>query len=446
MPQLTVESQTIFAMAWLANVNAGVEKPKATELQDHAQTQVTAALATLNGTKILAPNLKLAWGPVTSTSRAKLLLNTNSVTDNTMFVVSCDDPSHAGKSMYVVAIAGTDPDSSYDWFNEDMQVAKMKPFSSKDGQHGFLAEGTYEGAYDKLLPMRPRNGVTLQEFLKVNVSKGQRILVTGHSLGGALAPVIAILLKDDPTIAGNVECYPFAGPTPGDKVFADYVASRFREDEYRATVNPLDIVPKAWIGGNLSQVPGIYGPSSSIKACGSSQANGLPPSDLVLAIVSWAKGLAKQAEDAYHTTYAFPGGDPNPTGFSGLHNDLNSDTVQVGNARTPVCEFLKQRTDTIILLGVGPGTIYHWLNTIWNKSNPGGKSQVPPDQITALLAFFYEAGVQHTAAYKKNLLSQEIDDLLNMYVNANRNTLISNLEKRAIFIKLLQDVAKSITP
>ncbi|HHH37635.1 MAG TPA: hypothetical protein ENK77_03355, partial [Epsilonproteobacteria bacterium] len=90
----------------------------------------------------------------------------------------------------------------------------------------------------------------LKKNLPNNMSAGDTVAITGHSLGGAISPVLAQALKDYQEawntngISLNIAAYLFAGHTPGDTVYRDYVQSSLSKIE--STVNLYDVVPHAW--------------------------------------------------------------------------------------------------------------------------------------------------------------------------------------------------------
>ncbi|OJA11955.1 hypothetical protein AZE42_08069 [Rhizopogon vesiculosus] len=122
-------------------------------------------------------------------------------------------------------------------------------------------------------------GLTLHAFLSgIPASASTRVVFTGHSLGGALSPTIALALVKSRTMQGEVLVYPTAGPSPGNGSFAKLFAQTFpsppntgSDVEYavwnRNIINSLDIVPQSWCTRpkqspvqNMDNIPPIYGP------------------------------------------------------------------------------------------------------------------------------------------------------------------------------------------
>jgi hypothetical protein len=111
-----------------------------------------------------------------------------------------------------------------------------------------------------VVPQRARPGVTLVEYLSTELTTidAADVIVTGHSKGGALAPVLALWLAQtqhgapaetaalwDPAGKANVVCHAFAGPTPGNEGFArlyDHVLG----DAGHRYANRVDVAPHAW--------------------------------------------------------------------------------------------------------------------------------------------------------------------------------------------------------
>jgi Lipase (class 3) len=106
----------------------------------------------------------------------------------------------------------------------------------------------------------PNTDISLLDFLRgVLAGSGTEVIVTGHSLGGALVTVLAPWLYDQLPKAGRtrpvaVTPYTFAAPTAGNQAFVNYYTSLFA-NAYRC-VNTLDIVAMAW--ANLATLLDMY--------------------------------------------------------------------------------------------------------------------------------------------------------------------------------------------
>ncbi len=111
-----------------------------------------------------------------------------------------------------------------------------------------------------VLPQRARPGFTLVEYLASELESLEKaeVIVTGHSKGGALAPVLALWLAQtqggsppetaaawDPPGKATVACHAFAGPTPGNEGFAR-LYDRVLGDAGHRYANRADVAPHAW--------------------------------------------------------------------------------------------------------------------------------------------------------------------------------------------------------
>ena len=205
---------------------------------------------------------KLAWGP------GVFQVVPGATPANTMFVAE-----HQETGELFVSIAGTNPFSAYAWFVEDFQVSETRPWGHGDApQSVAISEGTLKGllALQGMVPSPgiPGENVTLASFLAERFAvEGDPVemTVSGHSLGGALSPTLALWLLDtqkqwDHHTRAMISVYAYAGPTPGNGDFASYIDARFGDRLHRIA-NRLDVVPHAWNVGDLANLKALYTPT-----------------------------------------------------------------------------------------------------------------------------------------------------------------------------------------
>jgi hypothetical protein len=124
----------------------------------------------------------------------------------------------------IVAFAGTDPVSLANWISD---------FDAHLDVTTGAAEG-YEGAAAVVWS-------ELKQLLEQCVAPGGKVFVTGHSLGGALAALIAHRISTE--LQPDVDAvYTFGMPRPGNKAFADLYNRQLGMRTYRL-VHGEDIVP-----------------------------------------------------------------------------------------------------------------------------------------------------------------------------------------------------------
>jgi hypothetical protein len=182
---------------------------------------------------------------------------------NTMFIAQNTDTNQ-----YVVSIAGTDSRSLLDWFLEDFLVTTKVDWpyvADAPTPHPMISLGTYIGlnAIISMAEVQGDNHVHARDYLQSVNAKN--VMVTGHSLGGALSPSYALYLAD--TVAqwstGDapvISCLPVAGATPGDGAFSDYYTRRMGATTQRVW-NAHDVVPHGFQQDMLSQINTIFEPN-----------------------------------------------------------------------------------------------------------------------------------------------------------------------------------------
>lgn len=280
------QEQQIHSLSSLSNATFGVSFTQAqgglTALQAFAEKVVTQALADTIIQGLIGTDWTPVWGPVVYSNDP----GANTViADNTM--VLFNSPS---QNLFVLAIAGTNIDSMYDWFKEDFSVNTRVSWRTVVGNQvnipildslAAISGGTYTGL-QILLNMQDSNKNTMISALQTAVGKLKTkatLAVAGHSLGGALAPTMALYLHDMQQTSSNwnssgnisaIQAWPTAGPTPGNGSWAtyyQYVVNKETGSSYGAPLsytskyNTLDVIPQAWQSSTLANVPTIYEPN-----------------------------------------------------------------------------------------------------------------------------------------------------------------------------------------
>ncbi|HWA90919.1 MAG TPA: hypothetical protein VG889_12840 [Rhizomicrobium sp.] len=218
------------------------------------------------GPDLIGGDWQIVWGPIV------YVHGDDKSSDNAMYVAYS-----ASQDMYVVAIAATDPISVFDWIAEDANIypgemvnAPLDPFQPLDRQYvwpnwfapqfdGGTALGVYTLCNDLIDPAKGSIAVYLAEATKTSST---RLVFTGHSLAGALAPALAFQLRD--ALAANwnaslIYVLPSAGATPGNallsymwgKFFPPFAVGNLNSGNQINQLNTLywntlDVVPHAW--------------------------------------------------------------------------------------------------------------------------------------------------------------------------------------------------------
>ncbi|HEU0053735.1 MAG TPA: lipase family protein [Longimicrobium sp.] len=153
---------------------------------------------------------------------------------------------HPERNVFAVVIRGTRPLPGGTFLlnlYENLRVGEMVPWAPSTVPGAAVARGTNRGIRN-LLALASKQ-VTLEAFVRDRVApSGATLVVTGHSLGGCLATVLAPWLRHRFGAALEIECVTFAAPTAGNAAFGEYFRSLFpRAERY---VNTIDFVPMAW--------------------------------------------------------------------------------------------------------------------------------------------------------------------------------------------------------
>jgi hypothetical protein len=203
----------------------------------------------------------LVWGPVIY---ADAFIGAKASV-NSMFVAA---PANHPEQV-VVAIAGTNGISLFGWMVEDFNVrdtvawpygdTSLRPHLSKGVAYGLeklqvLAESTG----------RRGESITVRDYLASTPGISD-VMITGHSLGGALSGPYTLFLDDtraewDPTNRISLRVLDTAGQTPGDADFSRYFGERLGTRSCRVW-NEMDVVPHAFQTETLARIPTMYVPN-----------------------------------------------------------------------------------------------------------------------------------------------------------------------------------------
>jgi triacylglycerol lipase len=128
--------------------------------------------------------------------------------------------------------------SSQEWaqdFNYQQESIEQVPLNFLNTKSGKVAN-VHKGFMDVYMNFRDDLTLTLK---KINPTKNMKIIISGHSLGAAVATITGADLSQS---GYNVGVYNFASPRVGDQTFADFIDNELKLPVYRV-VNISDIVP-----------------------------------------------------------------------------------------------------------------------------------------------------------------------------------------------------------
>lgn len=262
--------QQVAAFTFSVNSAADLSFASLADMQDYVTkiSNVNLADAVIQG--MLGSDWTPVWGPVVWINPAQQ--GTSLTPDNTMACYY--SPS---QNLFVIAIAGTNPTSMFDWEKEDFDISSMvawntiSPVSGSSSTSGYISTGSCNGM--NILLGMTAGGTSLlnalQSYVQTNNITDSTIAIGGHSLGGALAPCLGLYLFDNlatlQLTGQKIAVYAYAGPTPGDKVFATYYDGRINGTTfaYSSQYNTIDVVPMGSVLADLATIPNIYGSNIS---------------------------------------------------------------------------------------------------------------------------------------------------------------------------------------
>ncbi len=255
------EKQKVFSLTMLAYLGTDLDGTA----EQNQNTVGERLNATFEDKKIqgLIGKWETVWGPCVFQPRDEGTIA------NLMYVAKSSQP---GKPQYVVSIAGTYPTSLYAW-GEDFAVGKQVAWNTANPPvttNAMIAKGTNQG-FKNLKNMKyvGSSGVaqSLDKFLKNEIkTKGAKVIITGHSLGGTITPTVASWLKNtqsswDPNGLSMLSFYTFAGVTSGNTDFANYVTKSQFEGMVNRVWNSKDLAPVIFNEEAMKSIPTLYEPN-----------------------------------------------------------------------------------------------------------------------------------------------------------------------------------------
>lgn len=326
-------------------------------LEAQLAVNIQAALSTPVVAAGLGSGWQIVWGPAVW-RRADSIVMENAAVVFYNPEVTFEDGTTAAS--YVVAIAATNLISGYDWFVEDFTVSStvswthynpvLQPVAvvSRDSLMPVISKGTATGVRHiaALKPTDPARGqISLSDFIgQINgtASAGARIIFTGHSLAGALAPTFALYLKEQGALSAfdRVDIYPTAGASPGNNTFSKRFAQAFPRrsageqpwQSWNVLIhNQYDIVPHAWSLSTLLQLLTIYGNSDAEGGVK------LPEQIYGVVLAALANSAASKTLYAALPNAAFSCGSPGPAPATAIEY---LSMAGIEHVRTYICAIL----------------------------------------------------------------------------------------------------------
>jgi lipase (class 3) len=191
------------------------------------------------------------WGPAQDSDESNLAL-----------VAGYFPGPGAGPQTICVTVRGTDFDITDIWgmleqIWQDLDASDPQPMPWALDDPARIASGTLDGL--AIIQGLTANGQTLGQFLSTFFAQAANAnvvtLVTGHSLGGCLATIVATWLRVLlPDYRGAIQPITFAAPTAGNSQFTTYYNALF--PAARRFQNSLDVIPLAYY--DLGGIDSIY--------------------------------------------------------------------------------------------------------------------------------------------------------------------------------------------
>ncbi|NMO17035.1 hypothetical protein HPC49_30210 [Pyxidicoccus fallax] len=163
-----------------------------------------------------------------------------------------------GAGQYAVVVRGTLFDRIEDVI-QDKSVGEQVslPFLSSGAMVSLGVQEVMTNIQAMVSSVPGSGSGTLLSFLQA-LTGSPSLLVTGHSLGGQMASVVAMWLQGTLTNVSSVLPITFAAPTAGNPAFAASFDSTFNAAGAMRYYNTLDVVPCLWTVEGLTSIDSDY--------------------------------------------------------------------------------------------------------------------------------------------------------------------------------------------
>ncbi|WP_042380614.1 IPT/TIG domain-containing protein [Streptacidiphilus melanogenes] len=234
-PAIAQVTMTLAALAATANT----PRPSGEKLEQQTERIITGIDAQLSDASLATQGVwELAW------------LALSPANANMAYIARSTD----GTNQFAVVARGTDADLT-DIF-EDLEVGIVVPFPESGSPKPIDVSLGAKKAFDRVVnaystAASPIANRKLVDALAIAVkaapvSPPPTVYLTGHSLGGCIASMLALYLQAQPWPQGTqFGVMTFAAPTAGVQNFVDYFDSRSWFVDERQN-NAYDLVPHAW--------------------------------------------------------------------------------------------------------------------------------------------------------------------------------------------------------
>lgn len=220
-------------------------------LQNPSVSVVQANIVNRVKQSTYAKDFALVWGP-------SIYLDPGTKGDTAGYTANVTAVFKGPSGDLRVVTSGTNGSSDYDVDEEDNDIAQTGASALISGapSDASISKGAMAGA--QAIIQSTSSGASLVSYLQGQTPSGGKVVMVGHSLGGALASVLALYLKEQLPSA-TLSCFTFAGPTAGNQQFADYFDQTMAGASTRI-VNSKDTVPQAWNPTSIQTILTIYEP------------------------------------------------------------------------------------------------------------------------------------------------------------------------------------------